>query len=442
LKASHSIFNYSIFLSLLSNKSMIQQRELLVLDEAHLLETEIIKFRGLSISKKRWRRYINDFKMIDYGFDLNGWLGFLVDLEKTILTLIGYDSLVNSLVMERKIKYGYDSKGKTKAKNKRIVRASELFEDDESLEIDIKSENKKHFQIDKELLIDIVQDIDKLTRTINNILSNPKNWIVSEVHKENYDVLRVEFKPLDASKYIRTVVEKCPKTLIMSATILDHRTFEKNLGLDTGDNRTKFIQIQSDFPIENRPIFPLSVEYLNFSNLQQTDVKTKISRAIDNIMHIHSNDKGIIHTTSYEQLNFIKENLSKMNSRRLILTDPEIQRDEVIKEHIDSKKPTVLISPSLHTGLDLKDNLSRFQIITKVPYPNIADKWTSEKRKINEEWYYWQTALRLVQAYGRSIRSKDDWAKTYVLDAAFNYFVKMNVNILPKWFVSAIRTER
>lgn len=442
LKASHSIFNYSIFLSLLGNKNMIQQRELLVLDEAHLLETEIIKFRGLSISKKRWRRYINDFKMINYGFDLNGWLGFLIDLEKTILTLIGYDSLVKSLVMERKIKYGYDSKTKATAKNKRIVSASELFEDDESLDIDIKSENRKHFQIDKELLIDIVQDIDKLTRTINNILSNPKNWIVSEVHKENYDVLRVEFKPLDASKYIRTVVEKCPKTLIMSATILDHRTFEKNLGLDVGGNRTKFIQIQSDFPIENRPIFPLSVEYLNFSNLQQTDVKTKISRAIDNIMHIHSNDKGIIHTTSYEQLNFIKENLSKMNSRRLILTDPEIQRDEVIKEHINSKKPTVLISPSLHTGLDLKDNLSRFQIITKVPYPNIADKWTSEKRKINEEWYYWQTALRLVQAYGRSIRSKDDWAKTYVLDAAFNYFVKMNVNILPKWFVSAIRTER
>ncbi|HSA72484.1 MAG TPA: ATP-dependent DNA helicase [Nitrososphaeraceae archaeon] len=442
LKASHSIFNYSIFLSLIANKNMIQQRELLVLDEAHLLETEIIKFRGLSISKKRWRRYLSDFKMIDYGFDLNGWLGFLIDLEKTILILIGYDSLVKSLVMERKIKYGYDSKSKAKSKNKRIVSASELFEDDKSLELDIKSEDKKHFQIDDELLIDIVQDIDKLTRTINNILSNPKNWIVSEVYKENYDVLRVEFKPLDASKYIKNIVEKCPKTLIMSATILDYRTFEKNLGLDIESDRTKFIQIQSDFPIENRPIFPLSVEYLNFSNLQQADVKTKISRAIDNIMHIHSNDKGIIHTTSYEQLNFIKENLSKMNSRRLILTDPEIQRDEVIREHIDSKKPTVLISPSLHTGLDLKDNLSRFQIITKVPYPNIADKWTSEKRKINEEWYYWQTALRLVQAYGRSIRSKDDWAKTYVLDAAFNYFVKMNVNILPKWFVSAIRTER
>jgi ATP-dependent DNA helicase DinG len=438
LKATHSIFNYSIFLSLLTNKNLMQQRELLVLDEAHLIEAEIVKFRGLSISKKRWRRYIHDFKMVDHGFDLNGWLDFLIDLEEAMLRLIGYDSLAYSLVKERKIKYGYDSERKIRARSKKIVSASELF-DDASLEIDIKSENRRNLQIDKELLIDIVQDIEKLTRTINNILASPKNWIVSEVHKENFDIMRVDLKPLDPSKYIKTILEKCPKTLIMSATILNYKSFGKNVGLDSEENKTKFIQIQSDFPVENRPIFPLSIEYLNFSNLQKINVKVKISRAIDNIMHVHRNDKGIIHTSSYDQLNFIRENLSKMNSRRLILTDPEIDRDEVIKEHTESRKPTVLISPSLHTGLDLKDHLSRFQIITKIPYPNIADKWTSEKRKINKEWYYWQTALRLVQAYGRSIRSKEDWAKTYVLDSSFNYFVKANNDLLPKWFVSAIR---
>jgi hypothetical protein len=31
----------------------------------------------------------------------------------------------------------------------------------------------------------------------------------------------------------------------------------------------------------------------------------------------HKDHKGIIHTTSYEQLNFIKENVSKDNRRRL-----------------------------------------------------------------------------------------------------------------------------
>jgi ATP-dependent DNA helicase DinG len=119
-------------------------------------------------------------------------------------------------------------------------------------------------------------------------------------------------------------------------------------------------------------------------------------------------------------------------------TNPEIQRDEVIAEHVNSTRPTVLISPSLYTGLDLKDDLSRFQIITKVPYPDISDRWINEKRKMSGQWYNWQTALKLVQGYGRSIRSKEDWAITYVLDSGFENFVRKNKDILPDWFTQAI----
>jgi ATP-dependent DNA helicase DinG len=88
----------------------------------------------------------------------------------------------------------------------------------------------------------------------------------------------------------------------------------------------------------------------------------------------------------------------------------------------------------------LKDDLSRFQIITKVPYPNLGDRWTDAKRKASRQWYTWQTALKLVQGYGRSVRSKEDWAKTYVLDSAFGPFVNRNKNILPDWFIQAIQT--
>jgi ATP-dependent DNA helicase DinG len=122
-------------------------------------------------------------------------------------------------------------------------------------------------------------------------------------------------------------------------------------------------------------------------------------------------------------------------------TNPEIQRDEVIAEHVNSTRPTVLISPSLYTGLDLKDDLSRFQIITKIPYPDLGDRWIDEKRKINGQWYIWQTALRLVQGYGRSVRSIEDWAKTYVLDSTFLTFVRKNKNILPQWFIQAIQAD-
>jgi ATP-dependent DNA helicase DinG len=145
-----------------------------------------------------------------------------------------------------------------------------------------------------------------------------------------------------------------------------------SLGL--ASEEVKFIRVESDFPLENRPIYPMGIAYLNSHELQQHEVQTKISGGVDNVMTLYRNHKGIIHTTSYEQVNF-KENISQTNKCRLLRTDPDIPRDEVIAIHVNSIKPTVLISPSLYMGLDLKDDLSRFQIMIKVPYPNIGDRW-------------------------------------------------------------------
>ena len=291
------------------------------------------------------------------------------------------------------------------------------------------------------LLPDAIRDTERLTRTINNIISDPENWIVSDILKENYEAVKVEFKPLDISKYCKAVFDKCSKTIIMSATILNYETFCRNIGISPDSDEVKFIHVPSDFPVENRPIYPMNVAYLNYNNLQLQETKSAITNAVDNLMTIHNKHKGIIHTTSYEQLNFIKDNISKENARRLIVTDPEIQRDEVVQEHFYAKKPTVLISPSLHTGLDLKEDLSRFQIITKVPYPNKSDRWINAKRNKVPDWYYWQTGLKLIQAYGRSVRSKDDWARTYILDSAFEYFLRKNREILPGWFLNAIKNH-
>lgn len=124
---------------------------------------------------------------------------------------------------------------------------------------------------------------------------------------------------------------------------------------------------------------------------------------------------------------------------RLLETDPEVERDEIISERFNTSKPTVLISPSLHLKLDLVGDLSRFQIITKVPYPSLTDKWIDKKRKHSGRWYAYMTSFRLVQAYGRSVRSKEDWAITYILDSLFAWFVSQNNRIFPDWFVSAIK---
>jgi ATP-dependent DNA helicase DinG len=46
----------------------------------------------------------------------------------------------------------------------------------------------------------------------------------------------------------------------------------------------------------------------------------------------------------------------------------------------------------------------------------------------------------MIQAYGRCVRSKDDWAKTYVLDSYFREFA--NKNKLPGWFIDAIKVVK
>jgi ATP-dependent DNA helicase DinG len=124
-----------------------------------------------------------------------------------------------------------------------------------------------------------MRDTEKLTDAINNILSNPRNWIVSNIKKENNAVTRVELKPLDVSSYCKYVFAKCDKTLMMSATILDKDAFCTSIGLAPED--VKFIQVPSDFPLQNRPIYPLNIEYLNHNNVQKQEVQIKIARAID-----------------------------------------------------------------------------------------------------------------------------------------------------------------
>jgi Rad3-related DNA helicase len=261
--------------------------------------------------------------------------------------------------------------------------------------------------------------------------------IVADIEFKGSEVVKIVFKPLDVSPYCSNLFDKCKRTLIMSATILNKEAFCHSVGLNAKD--VKFIQAESDFPVENRPIFQTNTAYLNYTNLGSQETQNKIALDVDKIMTRHKDHKGIIHTTSYQQRNFIRDNISDHNRARLIVTDPSLGRMDVIENHISSEKPTVLLSPSLFLGIDLKDNLSRFQIIAKVPFPYMGDRWTAAKMKQNPEWYYWQTAWKLIQAYGRSIRSMEDWAKTYVLDSTFANFVRKNRNILPNWFVRAIR---
>ena len=78
---------YPLFLALaFATYEGIPPRDLLILDEVHRLEEEVVKFIEISISKRRWKRYIPNFKIINYEFDdMESWINFLIDLERDAL---------------------------------------------------------------------------------------------------------------------------------------------------------------------------------------------------------------------------------------------------------------------------------------------------------------------------------------------------------------------
>jgi len=393
-RSSHTIYNYKYFLSDLFYSGNIHQRKLLVLDEAHTVESEVADFRSFIIYRDALIRLIPKLQFPNkMEYNIETWIDFGTELRKELL--------------------------------KFIDKASDAVEG-----------NKSYEPYTEKNLIDALTKEKNVAAVIEDMKCNRNNWIVTNVEKNSSNQLkRVVLTPLNVSNYFNDILSMGAVTLFMSATILSKNYLCKVIGLKP--DQVQFIRVeQSEFPVKNRPVYLMNVAWLNAKTIGQS--LPSIANAVNNIMSIHKNEKGIIHTTSYSQLQFIKDNISKENTARLIETGPMYDRNEILQKHSQTTKPTVLISPSLYLGVDLKDCLSRFQIIVKVPYPDLTDRKISAMKERDPKWYNWNTILRLVQAYGRSIRSKDDFANTYILDSSISYLIRNAREMLPKWFLDAI----
>ena len=124
-------------------------------------------------------------------------------------------------------------------------------------------------------------------------------------------------------------------------------------------------------------------------------------------------------------------------ARRLIFIDSSEAKARALDQHRASPLPTVLLSPSLREGVDLPDDLLRFQIVTKMPYGDLGDPWTAARRDRDPRWYALETAKALVQTYGRACRHAEDYGVTYVLDGQFARFLQHYRPLLPGWFLEA-----
>ena len=252
------------------------------------------------------------------------------------------------------------------------------------------------------------------------------HWYDCEyIIEKNYTQLNLT--PLKVDKLASNIFEGTEQILLMSATIVDHKEFTKSLGIDNYE----YIEIESDFDPAKSPIICSKKYPLNKKNL--STYIPKITKLINQILSKHKKEKGVIHTHTHEITDIVNKHIDCVHN--IYAREPGKSNEDIIQEHAEDEGPSVLISPSLTHGIDLIDDLARFQIIVKLPYVSLHDKRSMKLFQTSPEWYENKMLNSLIQATGRATRSSTDWSVTYILDGNICRVIPKCASKLPNYFL-------
>lgn len=377
-----TIHNYAYFLNALNYTRIWPHAMLTIFDEGHLAENKLVEFVSFSISERQVRS-----------------VGLALPKKITPDTLLPF--------LEQ-LKYNV---------NLAILDVKEALGEEEN--------PKKIRELTKEL-----DRLESLFRKIVFLMAKyePGNWIIRRAERV------LEVRPIWVKEYGDKLTGHADINVFMSATI-SKKTVEL-LGIP--EERVGLIEVPAIFPKEVRPIvIPNGIPRISKKTLER--VLPKLLQLIDAILNYHFKlgQKGVIHTANTGLAEFILKN-SAFKDRLIPAWGKD--RDGNLRRYLESREPVALVSPSLEVGADLKYDAGRFQIIAKVPFPNLGDEIVRRRFEQDREWFEMVTVFRLVQAYGRTNRAEDDFSITYILDA--NVYRLLKNPYTPGWVREAVTDGR
>lgn len=286
----------------------------------------------------------------------------------------------------------------------------------------------------------------------NTVLSHKEkiidngNFVIegNDNSQNNEKKFSIKLIPLDISELFKYESEFfSDNKLFMSSTIFGSEKLLKDLGLI--NENFEIIELDSKFPLENRKVYLMPIKYLsnkviNSDNPNELD---EYYNCISEIVkgHASNNENGIIFSPSYKFTKMIVDGISKnINDFVDIYFNLKAEDRDSVLNYFTSKsdKPKILISCSFYEGVNFSDDLSRYQIIAKVPFKSLGSKYTRIKMERDKISYSLDALKLIVQGSGRSIRSINDYAVTYILDGNAIRVFNNCKNYTPKWYKDAI----
>lgn len=379
------ILNYRSFMNL---PRFLRKREIYIFDEAGELESELVGQYSITINYANLSSENIDYKKLysDNNKEAGAWLN-------DVYTKVKSES----------------EKLKTKLSN---------IEKNESYEA-VKNRD--------------AQRLGRLMAMVHSLETIIPFWEECEYLVETRDSEKVVLVPYDIKPLAQMLFDGADMIVMMSATISNPLEFAKTLGIQEG--QYEYIDIPSSFDSKKSPI-KISRKYsLSYKN-NNRDLP-KIIEATLELCKQHKGHKGIIHTHTNKITEELKKKVGK--DKRFLFRELGKNNEYIIEEHknrIDDD--TILVSPSLDTGISLDGDLGRFQIILKAPFLPLNSTRIKKIYDKNKTYYMMKMLDSLVQMCGRCTRSEHDHSITYILDGNVFPSIVSNKHLLPKHFLERL----
>lgn len=282
-------------------------------------------------------------------------------------------------------------------------------------------------------------DIDKFTKfsklskkyfglgcKIDDLLS----YNYEHIFEFNDTTLEATVKPIFIGSMFEETLIHSEYNLFMSATISKEYITET---LQIDPNKVAFIKVPPTFPKEHKQIVFFNTQNLNFNSMKDEKVLTTLCKNVERIVRKHVIDyqeSGIILTPSFVVAEKLAEIIRASKIPVQVFEHTRgMKADDLLTSFKKSKVPSIAISPSIYEGIDLPGDFSRFQIIVKAPYPSLAEKRMKYILQNHPNIYNLLTIQKIVQGAGRSVRSMDDFAVTYILDSNAQRLFSNKLNV-------------
>jgi|694.fasta_scaffold14288_9 ATP-dependent DNA helicase DinG len=396
-KVQHLITNYSYFFIDRLFTKQHAYRTITVWDEAHTLNDTFAEHCAVFVSDKRLTQIAEEITEVLQFTELEVFK-FLKDFKNSIKN--GHITENNYLEYLEKLHKFYkrvEDEGKLQAKS-----------------LMIQSNLKEYGKISK-----IAKKYGDMACKIGDLLS----YMYEHIFELNTTTKELIVKPIFVGDMFQTLVNS-KYQLFMSATVSGPLLIDT---LALNPDEVEFIKLPPYFPVDNKKMIFLSVDKLNYVSMKDPKVQTKLVKACVKLVdrHINEGENGIILTPSFDVTEMISKSLTHV---KLFQHERGTKLAPLVEKFKKCNEPSVLISPSMFEGLSLDDDLSRFQIYVKAPYASLGEKRVKYIADNYKQLYELQTILRIIQGAGRSVRSEEDYATTYMLDSMLSYLWKSRLN--------------